>query len=311
MGLLIFIFLNSLYFSKGVNFNKLGIIFINIILISIILLLQSRGTILCFTIIFVLINIFYKFDNLLHRVKYFSLIIIIPLIFFTSYSNGKIFLINAFGQKDEISQPKKKLKLKNIEINLREDFVTNRKDESLKNKIYAFSNNRMNAWDFLLQIFIKNEINEEMNRKLIHQGYKIHTFQKKNKINFLTGYGPQADRFFLQNESKENASKNVIGPFGAHASNGYIYSLICSGIFGLIIFLTINFIVFFKILRLIIHNNFNFIFLNPYLTSSVFTLIFLQLRFFFENSFTIYGVDLIIFLSSYLILEKYYKRIKF
>ena len=107
MGLLIFIFLNSLYFSKGVNFNKLGIIFINIILISIILLLQSRGTILCFTIIFVLINIFYKFDNLLHRVKYFSLIIIIPLIFFTSYSNGKIFLINAFGEKDEISQPEK------------------------------------------------------------------------------------------------------------------------------------------------------------------------------------------------------------
>ncbi|WP_440910826.1 hypothetical protein [Candidatus Pelagibacter sp.] len=311
MGLLIFIFLNSLYFSKGVNFNKLGIIFINIILISIILLLQSRGTILCFVIIFVLINIFYKFDNLLHRAKYFSLIIIIPLIFFTSYSNGKIFLINAFGEKDEISQPKKKLKLKNIEINLREDFVTNQKDESLKNKIYAFSNNRMNAWDFLLQVFIKNEINEEMNRKLIHQGYKIHTFQKKNKINFLTGYGPQADRFFLQNESKENASKNVIGPFGAHASNGYIYSLICSGIFGLIIFLAINFIVFFKILRLIIHNNFNFIFLNPYLTSSVFTLIFLQLRFFFENSFTIYGVDLIIFLSSYLILEKYYKRIKF
>ena len=39
----------------------------------------------------------------------------------------------------------------------------------------------MNAWDFLLQIFIKNEINEEMNRKLIHQGYKIHTFQKKIK----------------------------------------------------------------------------------------------------------------------------------
>ena len=115
---------------------------------------------------------------------------------------------------------------------------------------------------------------------------------------------------FLQNESKENASKNVIGPFGAHASNGYIYSLICSGIFGLIIFLTINFIVFFKILRLIIHNNFNFIFLNPYLTSSVFTLIFLQLRFFFENSFTIYGVDLIIFiiLSN---IRKYYKRIKF
>ena len=37
----------------------------------------------------------------------------------------------------------------------------------------------------------------------------------------------QADRHFLHNKLN-NMADSIKGPFGAHASNGYIYSLICS-----------------------------------------------------------------------------------
>ena len=40
---------------------------------------------------------------------------------------------------------------------------------------------------------------------------------------------------------------SIKGPFGAHASNGYIYSLICSGILGFFIFVAINILVFLSI----------------------------------------------------------------
>ena len=311
MGLIVFIFLNSLYFAEKVKIQKLYISIINIFLISVIFLLQSRGAILCLLIIFILSNVLYKFESIIQRIKYFIFIILIPIFLFITYSNGKIFLVNEFGGKKEISQPKKKLKIKNLEIDLRKDFVLENNGDNTINKIYAFSNNRMNAWEFLLQIFINSKINENMKKKLIKSGYKPDTFQKIKNKNYLTGYGPQADRYLLKNESKLNASKNVIGPFGAHASNGYVYSLICSGILGLITFTLINFIIFFKIIRLIFHYKLNFKTIDPFLASSIFILIFLQFRVLFENSFSVFGVDLIMLISSYLIVQKHYRSLQF
>ena len=164
MGLIVFIFLNSLYFAEKVKIQKLYISIINIFLISVIFLLQSRGAILCLLIIFILSNVLYKFESIIQRIKYFIFIILIPIFLFITYSNGKIFLVNEFGGKKEISQPKKKLKIKNLEIDLRKDFVLENNGDNTINKIYAFSNNRMNAWEFLLQIFINSKINETSER---------------------------------------------------------------------------------------------------------------------------------------------------
>ena len=140
-------------------------------------------------------------------------------------------------------------------------------------------------------------------------GYNFSKFNYKIKKNILTGYGPQADRHFLYNKSKKDSSILVEGPFGGHASNGFIYSLVCSGILGLMVFTIINLIICFKIFKILFIfklSNFNSM---PFLTSSILIIIFLQFRILFENSFSVFGVDLLIFLSAYLIIEDEYRKL--
>ena len=317
MGLIIFLFLNAFYFSK--NYSKkinFLLIFCNILTISTILLLQSRGAILSFILIFILINVLYKFENFILRLKYISLFLLIPCLIFLIYPNAKSFLIEKFGMEEKIlSSPKKEIKIKKIEIGLRDDLLFQSKTKNydfdkknLKDKIYELSTNRLYAWEYLIQIFFKNEINENMKKKIRSKNYNNSDFLKKNKKNFLTGHGPQADRHFLYAKTI-NSSDKVLGPFGAHASNGYVYSLICAGILGFLTFFYINIIIFYKILKIFIHKrkiNFN---IEPFLSSSILIIIFLQFRLLIENSFSVYGVDLLILFSAYLIVNTKYKEI--
>ena len=308
MGLIIFLFLNALYLSKNYSkkFNYL-FTFSNIFLISTILLLQSRGAILCFILIFILINFLYKFDNLKSRLKYLLLFLLIPILIFILYPNGKNYLIGKFNvDKDKQTIPKKEFKIKNLDINLRDDIIPQSKiDKSFKKKIYSFSNNRLNAWEYLLQMFFKNQINENMKNKL--SNYKISNFLIKDKKNILSGHGPQADRHFLHNKPFSGAT-TTLGPFGAHASNGYIYSLICSGVLGLIVFAMINIIILFKIFKIVFHKKVTMFNDEPLLSSSILIIIFLQFRLIIENSFSVYGVDLLILISAYLIVNTKYKE---
>lgn len=338
MSLIIFLFLNAFYLSK--NFSKKTnfiFIFCNILAISIILLLQSRGAILSFILIFILINILYKFENFIFRLKYISLFLFIPCLIFLIYPNAKNFIIKKFIMEEKfLSLSKKEIKIKKIEIGLRNDLLFNSKErevihvppsqmkyyevvgkKNLKDKIYDLSTNRFYAWEYLLQIFFKNEINENMKKKIRHKRYDHSKFLKKNKKNFLTGHGPQADRHFLYAKSfadykpdgTDSRSDKVLGPFGAHASNGYVYSLICAGVLGFLTFFYINIIIFYKILKILIHKrkiNFD---TEPLLSSSILIIIFLQFRLLIENSFSVYGVDLLILISAYLIVNTKYKEI--
>ena len=97
-------------------------------------------------------------------------------------------------------------------------------------------------------MFFKNKIDQKMQTKLV--SFNLKKFLVKDKKNLLTGHGPQADRYFLQNKLNYMAD-SITGPFGGHASNGYIYSLICSGIIGFIAFFTLNILVFFKYIKLV------------------------------------------------------------
>ena len=295
MGLVIFIFFNSFYFA---NVHKklfcFSILIINIIVISIFLLLQSRGVILSFVLIFILINFIYKFNGIKHRCAYFLLIVIIPIILSTIYQNTK-----NYGKK-EIT----------IKLELRENvFGAKNTSEDFNNKLISFSNNRMIAWDFLLQVFFYGNINHNMKKKVKSQGYDVSSFKFKNKKNLLTGYGPQADRHFMYNNTNSSESNIIMGPFGYHASNGYIYSLISSGIIGFLVFITLNFIIFFKIVKIIFKHQIQYLNTKPYLTASILCIIFLHIRLLYENSFAIYGVDLFILLSSYLIIQREFKKI--
>ncbi len=310
MGLIIFLLFNALYLSKNYP-TKLNLLFIivNVLIISIILLLQSRGAILAFIIIFILINILYKFESIKFRLKYLIFFLFIPCLVFIIYPNSKILLIDKFGNDEKITlSPKKDIRIKNLEVGLREDLISNLEiDSTLKNKIYTYSNNRLNAWEYLLHMFFKNQISENMKKKLNSSNYDPMNFLKKNSRNLITGHGPQADRHFLHNKIS-NVSETVQGPFGAHASNGYIYSLICSGVLGFISFSMINIIILFKIFKILFHKKLLILNDDPMLSSSILIIVFLLFRTLIENSFSVFGVDLLILISAYLIVNHKYKE---
>ena len=302
MSLIIFIFFNAFYFANIFN-KKINILIltINIMLISIIMLIQSRGIILCFFTIFLIINIVYKFKNFIHRLSYFILILIIPLIIFTSYPIIKNNLIKNFDKEKSYTFNLTELKLRNFSL----------EDKDIKEKLIVISNNRYWAWQFLIQIFLNNNLNKNIIKVIKESRYDPEGFNLYKKKNLLTGYGPQADRKFLKNSSSSYSKSPVIlGPFGHHASNGYIYSLICSGIFGLITFISLNLIIFFKLFKIFLKKKSSFLNSKPYLTSSILCIIFLQIRLLFENSFSVFGVDLLILLSSYLIIQNEYRKLK-
>ena len=312
MALVLFIFFNSLYFSK--IFKKKINICLNIaciILVSIIFLFQSRGIFLSYLLIFVGLIIFYRLKNI---IQYFCLMILIPILVFVSYPNIKNILMEIYGQKKgDLIHHKKTIKLKNFEINIRNNLLTTKEElneNSFLNKIYSISNNRVHAWDLLLQIFFKNKLNEKMINELLSEGYDVAGFEKIKKKNFFTGYGPQADRHILYNNPGPDKSELILGPFGFNASNGIIYSLVCSGLLGMICFLTINLIIFKKIITLLIHHfkksNLNS---KPFLSSAIFSILFLQMRVLFENSFSVFGVDLLIFMSSYIVIQNEYRKL--
>ena len=308
MALILFIFSNSLYLFKFRK--KTYLLFLNTVLISIILLLQSRGAVLSLILIFLLFLINFKIED---KVKYFFFIIIFPIIIFISYPNVKSFLIEKFGSNDTVYIDSKTIKLKNLEINFRSNLIGTdiHGSQNFTEKVTSLSNNRVNAWKFLIQIFFNNELNDNMKNKLEYHKYKIELFQKIKRKNLFTGYGPQADRHLMYNKSYVEDSPAILGPFGYNASNGIIYSLICSGIIGLICFIILNLIIFFKTSKLLLHH-FKFKNLNskPILVTSIFSVLFLQFRSLFENSYSIFGVDLIILITSYLVIHNEYRKLK-
>ena len=311
MALVLFIFFNCLYLTdKNFSYFKNFVLIINIIFVTTIFTLQSRGTIISFLIIVTLNIYLYENINFYNKLKYLILILLLPALFFISYPYLKVFLIKNI----EINNVHEKnlnheINVNDFKFHLRQDFfiIEEKSEEDLKNKIISFSNNRLDAWNYLLQIFFNNKINQNMKKKLI--SFDLEKFLIKNKKNLITGHGPQADRHFLHNKLN-NMADSIKGPFGAHASNGYIYSLICSGILGFFIFVAINILVFFKYTKLIINKKKIGLISDPFLIASILSIIFLQFRILFENSYSVFGVDLLIFCSSYLIINNKYKEIK-
>ena len=237
--------------------------------------------------------------------------------------NIKNILIEKYGDNIQFYiKAEKKIIFKNFEIKLRKNLLSTEdqiNENNLFDKIHSISNNRVDAWDFLLQIFFKNKLNEKMKNKLLSGEYDVAGFEKIKKKNFFTGYGPQADRHLLYNNTRFDESPAITridetqaikGPFGYNASNGIIYSLICSGLLGMFCFITINLIIFKKSITLLIHH-FKMSNLNskPFLSASIFTILFLQMRVLFENSFSVFGVDLLVFISAYIIVQNEYRKL--
>ena len=159
------------------------------------------------------------------------------------------------------------------------------------------------------KFFFTGKVNDKMKKLLTVSGYEALDVKLIKKTNFITGLGPQADRQVMEIKKIANFADNVRGPFGSHASNIYIYSLICSGFFGLVTILTINFIIMYRIIILFINRKKLSLHSNYYLNSAILIILFLQFRGLLENSYGVFGVDLIMFISSYSIIARAYKKI--
>ena len=121
---------------------------------------------------------------------------------------------------------------------------------------------------------------------------------KKSKDSPFFGHGSQADRWYISRAES----------FYNNASSAFFYSLICGGISGSIIYILIfyktlklNFLIFVKKKSFFKNNNLLTI-------SSFFILIALILRSLVENSFMLFSVDNIFFLTCYYILVKKIKK---
>ena len=161
MGLILFIFLNSIYFfyrNKISKNYKFLIFFINILLIFIVFAMQSRGAILSFFILFVLINLIYNFKSIKERIIYGFLIIFIPVSLFFFYPILKNYLIQTYSfQHPDIDQSDVKKNL-NYKKYFRKGMINTDQNLELSEKIIISSNNRVNAWRVLIDVFFTGKI---------------------------------------------------------------------------------------------------------------------------------------------------------
>ena len=133
-------------------------------------------------------------------------------------------------------------------------------------------------------------LDNDLEVKKITSG-RIEIWQKVIKIihdnNLYFGYGPQADRIFMK------ASRYKVTVLDNNSSNLFLYSYLSAGLIGIICFALIyvstirNIYLYAKIKivgDMVFYRNFSLI-----ITS------FLLIRGFFENGFSVYGVDLVFF----------------
>jgi hypothetical protein len=159
-------------------------------------------------------------------------------------------------------------------------------------------------------IYTKNNNDINLNNNLIIKKNRIfnentsgrteiwNAIIKKSKDSLLFGHGSQADRWYINRDDS----------FYNNASSAFFYSLICGGVSGVLIYI----LIFYKSLKLVffifLRNKFFFKKNNLLTISSFFILIALLLRSLVENSFMLFSIDNIFFLTCYYILIKKVKQ---
>lgn len=121
----------------------------------------------------------------------------------------------------------------------------------------------------------------------------------KTKNKWYIGNGPQADRY-ISNE--KNTKIN-----GQSASNLLFYAFSSGGIFSCLIFLYIYLIFLKKIILIFLQKKIHYLRDDLILFSSFIIIVFLFLRSIMESSFSVFGIDYLVFLTAAIVFEKKYK----
>jgi hypothetical protein len=254
-----------LAFCYFINTNKkILLYFITIALGLLLYKMQARGSFVGIFMLFFLFFIFNSF-SFKKKLKIFIILLVIPVFLFEAYYHMKSNNFYVFTQKNNGT------------------VVVQNKNRLLDLKETA-SSGRTNIWRNALLVV------------------------KEKKIIF--GYGPQADRFLmtelLLRTKKESIFFDRWGNkfvYEDNASNALVYSYLCGGIPGLLMLIIIYLLAIITVIKNIFIEKI-FLNKNTLKTFSTILLIYLGIRSVFENSFSVFSVDYILFILSYLIARK-------
>jgi hypothetical protein len=254
--------------NKNLLKNKLYL-FLILLLSTILFFIQSRGAILCFYSV-ALIIIFFQLKLFFDKFKLFIVIFFIPVCFhFLIMSNENI---NKAIQKTIIEKYKMKLDqsmlksgtISDLEKTKQKELATYQ-DDKIRLYTNLSSSGRIHLWKSLIMNFDKKKI---------------------------FGYGPQADRFLLGSGLEKELG------FGNNVSNAILYTFGSSGYFGLIIILFIYFFSIFFLYNKIIIEKILYK-KNKFLEIlSIYFIVFILIRSLFENSFSYFGFDFLLFTAA-------------
>jgi len=262
----IFLIIIFLYYIKK---NLLKIItLISIVALSIIIWgIQARGSILIFAIVTTTIIFFIKKINLKNKIFYLFIFFAVPI---ALYQYVIFYTITTRNYSNVPTSNEKIYKYENNTFFLNGYFQTNK--EIFKNSRLVKDNSssgRTTLWKTVINKYNKTKI---------------------------FGYGPQADRFLLNNIYD-------LEGWGTNVSNAMIYSFACGGYIALLIFIIINLKIaqnlYICVFKKKIFQNDGFI--NIKLSTSF--ILFFWMRSVIENSFAVFSIDFLLFSCSYLVIE--------
>lgn len=257
----IFFFLLIILLNKKLKIANSVIIFFILSMIAFIVILTQTRTVFIIDAI-LLLSVFCIFKVLNKNIlKIFIIIILLSLSVFVT---TKIyFKIKSTANTEDFNTTKNYLRLQDEE----------------KKKLSAIDLQNLTKE----QQFFKKCHNENISINNLLTGRYCHWIYVFSKINFsILGYGPQADRVFIK--------------WGV--SNGLIYSYICAGILGIIFYFYFIFSSLKTIKNLIIKKK-TAIKDNNLAIYSILIFFCMCLRSITENSFTMFGIDQILFFITF------------
>ena len=286
------------YFNIKENSKKIILSILFFSLTTIIWMMQSRGTIICF-IFSILFLIFFNYKlTLLKKIIITLICILIPfsmanIIYALKISlkfkdicsknylhkseNCKLIIVDE--EKIDIFIEDLSRKGDNPQIKNSEKIIHSFKNNNLENRFikpssiqsssYSYSSGRVEIWKKIYQLYNKNNI---------------------------FGLGPQGDRKLLANEG------DLISHYSSNASSLVFYALVSSGLIGLTCILLALLLISIKILKILLMKNKLYEKKNIASLSSSIILIFLLIRALIENSFAIFSLDALFFFNALIIL---------
>ncbi len=299
---LVLIFLIVLLDNINSKKNKFYLIFLLILLTSNIWALQSRGVFICLVFVLFVYTLFISnkkfFQNIILYIFIFSLAL---MLFKVLQYSKKIYIEKHFPFIYELylentNQKQNRLieAYSNIKSNSDEKDINSNSDEK---DINSNSEEKDN-----IKIRYVTSSRNEIWKKIINS----------YEYNRIFGYGPQADRYvILKSKQTIELIDNKLyftSGFMTNASSSLLYSFICGGYVGLILFCLLNLYIL-GLLAKYFKNRKNLIKEKIYVDCLSLILLFIGVRSFFENSHAVFSLDFIMLISCAIMLEKELKKL--